>query len=97
MKTFLEGSVDRIIYRDHMANRGSFIYFRLSCTQSASPGAEFLKGFCPDCRSFRWVESAIYRTREFLNWALLSAGTRKRCEYFVAGLSFYDVDGMNFW
>ena len=35
-KTFLEGSVDHIIYRDYIANRRSFIYCSLACTHCCS-------------------------------------------------------------
>ena len=31
-ETVLEGSVDRIIYRDYIVNRSSFIYFSLACS-----------------------------------------------------------------
>ena len=31
-KTFLEGSVDRVIYRDYIVNRRSFIYWSLACS-----------------------------------------------------------------
>ena len=33
-ETFKEGSVDHIIYRDYIANRRSFIYCSLACTDS---------------------------------------------------------------
>ena len=31
LKTFLEGSVDRVIYRDYIVNRCFFIYRSLAC------------------------------------------------------------------
>ena len=34
LKTFLEGSVDHIIYRDYTVNRRFFIYCSLACTCS---------------------------------------------------------------
>ena len=37
-KTFSEESVDQIIYRDDIANRHSFIYCSLACTQHWCPG-----------------------------------------------------------
>ena len=35
-KTFLEGSVDHITYRDYKVNRRSFIYCRLACNTRVS-------------------------------------------------------------
>ena len=36
-ETFLEGSVDLIIYRDYIVNRRFFIYCSLACAQYYSP------------------------------------------------------------
>ena len=42
----------------------------------------------PTLWSFRCFQSTIVRTKkEFLNWFVLAARTRKHIEFFVAGLS----------
>ena len=36
LKTFLEGSVDRVIYRDYIVSRRFFIYCSLACSSAGS-------------------------------------------------------------
>ena len=43
LKTFLEGSVDRVIYRDYIVNRRFFIYCSLACVRARVCVAEPVK------------------------------------------------------
>ena len=42
-ETFLEGSVDRVIYRDYIVNWRFFIYCSLTTSRNAEAGLEFAK------------------------------------------------------
>ena len=52
-KTFLEGSVDRVIYRDYIVNRRFFIDCSLAAVLGAwwrsVSGGSSIVGFCTDC------------------------------------------------
>ena len=76
METFLEGSVDHIIYRDHIVNRRSFIYCSLACYEYVPGGTH--RGGCL-ASYIRHHELSIY----FENVVVAGFPRERRAEFLM--------------